>query len=452
MFTELVLENFKSFNKISFDMTKSLNNPKNLLAIYGENGSGKSSIIEAFGILRLSVDTVEFSNEVNKFNALMEKKDTSLLDDQVIFSSFIKATQFSNIKRIIGKTKTIGTKSNMQLEYSFLLQGKRKGKYILTFDNENTIVKEQLDYTINDRIGNVYTIEKNNLNEIKSHLNKSIFLTLDVRKELEIRLQKLWGKHSFISIFKAMEEELNESYINKNIKSRLKEVIGFFSRISVSTGSYTTISQEDCLLSEFSKGSVKSSEEKKIDKTEKILYKYFSSLYVDIKDVFYKKITTNDEIEYKLYLKKSIYGNLVDVPFNLESKGTKQLLEILPFFLNVVDGGVCFIDEIDNGIHDILMNHLLDSLSEDINGQLVFTTHDTLMLKELPKQSVYFITIDYEGNKKIKNLRDYDNTTLSQNNNFQNQYLKGAFEGIPIPLDIDFEEINQIIQEKAYGE
>ncbi|KAF1298447.1 hypothetical protein BAU15_11875 [Enterococcus sp. JM4C] len=450
MFTELVLENFKSFNRIFFDMTESLNSPKKLIAIYGENGSGKSSLIEAFGILRLSMDTVERSNTVNKFNALAEKKELSLIDEQGGLSDFIQATQFSNIKKIIDKTKTIGIKSNMQLEYSFLLQGNRKGKYIVTFDQDNTLVKEQLDYTINERIGNVYTIEKNKANEVASYLNKSIFLTVDVRRELDNRLQKLWGKHSFMSIFKAMEEEFNESYIDKNIKDRLKEVITFFSSISVSTESYTTISQEASILSESSKGSVKSSDEEKIDKTEKILYNYFSSLYVDIKDVFYKKNTTNNEIDYQLYLKKSIYGKLVDIPVNLESRGTKKLLEILPFFLNVVDGGVCFIDEIDNGIHDILMNHLLDSLSDDINGQLVFTTHDTLLLKELPKQSVYFITIDYEGNKKIKSLRDYDNRTVAQNNNFQNQYLKGVFEGIPLPRDIDFEEINQIIQWRVH--
>lgn len=450
MFTKLVLNNFKSFNRVSFDLTETINNPKKLLAIYGENGSGKSSIIDAFGILRLSLETVELTNEVNRINALMEEKDYSFIDTGYVANDYLRASQFSNLQRILSDRKTVDSEGDMTLEYSFLLNGSHRGKYILSFNSKYEITKEQLDYTINERIGNIFTIEKIGSDEIEAYLNKSIFLSKDIKNELLNRVEKIWGKHSFISIFKSMEEEFNKSYISSNVKHRFKEVVDFFLSISVSTESYTVVSQESCLLSDFIKGTIDSSMEEKIDNTQKLLYKYFSSLYVDIKDVFYKKDYESKEINYRLYLKKNVYGKLVDIPFTLESKGTKQLLDILPFFLSVIRGGVCFIDEIDNGIHDILMNHLLESLSEDINGQLVFTTHDTLMLKELPKQSVYFITIDYEGNKKVKGLRDYDNKVLSQNNSLQNQYLKGAFEGIPIPLDIDFDEISQIIQERSH--
>ena len=447
MFTELVLENYKSFNRISFDMKDTANRAKNLIAIYGENGSGKSSLIEAFGILRLSLQTLQYTNKMNELNALMDQENKKLFMEQYSFFDIVKYNNFASLDRVIKNTKTIGSDTNLCLEYSFLLNNANKGKYTLEFDHSNKLISEQLNYTINDRIGNIYTIEKSENDEIVVHLNKKIFLSSDVRKELTIRTQKLWGKHSFLAIFNSMIDDFNDVYIKDNVSFRLVEVLNFFSAISVETESYSAVSRASCLLPEFDSGKIELSEENKIEKTEKLLYKYFSSLYVDIKGVFYKKRIEENTIEYELYLRKNIYGKILDIPFSLESKGTKKLLEIFPFFLNVVEGGISFIDEIDNGIHDILMNHLLDNLAEDITGQLVFSTHDTIMLKELPKKNVSFITIDYDGNKKIKYLKDYEDKTISQNNSLQNQYLKGAFEGIPIPIDIDFEEMTQLIQE-----
>lgn len=450
MFTKLVLDNFKSFNKIIFDMTEKINKARNLIAIYGENGSGKSSLIEAFGILRMSLETVNYSNEVNKFNALVEQEESKVLESKLGLSEYIKMSQFSKLKRLIDDTKTIKTKGNLKFEYSFLLNESDRGIYTLIFDSSSVLIQEKLDYTINQRIGNIFTIEKDESDVIITHLNRKTFLSLDVRKEIEVRNKKLWGNHSFLAIFNAMNKELNSKYLKENINRRFIDVLNFFLGISVSTEKYSTVSKASCLLSEFVSGTINETDIQKIDKTEELLYKFFSSLYVDIKDVFYKKDIDDGKIKYRLHVKKNIYGNIVDVPFNLESKGTKKLLEILPFLLGVVEGNVCFIDEIDDGIHDILMNHLVDNLAADIAGQLVFTTHDTLMLKELSPQSVYFITIDYDGNKKIQNIKDYDNKKLSQNNSFHNQYLKGAFEGVPIPMDIDFEEINQIVHGKVY--
>ena len=47
------------------------------------------------------------------------------------------------------------------------------------------------------------------------------------------------------------------------------------------------------------------------------------------------------------------------------------------------------IDEIDNGIHDVLMKNIIMSIKDEITGQLIITTHNTLLLEVLPKENIY---------------------------------------------------------------
>ena len=48
MLTYLELKNFKSFSDIKFDLRKAYGEPKKIAFIYGENGSGKSSLISSY--------------------------------------------------------------------------------------------------------------------------------------------------------------------------------------------------------------------------------------------------------------------------------------------------------------------------------------------------------------------------------------------------------------------
>ena len=76
---------------------------------------------------------------------------------------------------------------------------------------------------------------------------------------------------------------------------------------------------------------------------------------------------------------KKINKKIVEVPFDLESTGTKKLLTLFPLFYSVAEGDVVFIDEIDTGIHDVLFAHIIKNIVDTSKGQLIFTTHNTLL-------------------------------------------------------------------------
>ena len=91
-----------------------------------------------------------------------------------------------------------------------------------------------------------------------------------------------------------------------------------------------------CLL--YTSGKISSLEIHELDKAETLLNEFFTRLYSDVKQVYYKKEFTDDEITYHLMFKKLIYNQLVDIDFDKESTGTQYLLEIIPFFMSCVEG------------------------------------------------------------------------------------------------------------------
>ncbi len=58
MITGIVLENFKCFERVEI-------NPKRVTCFVGANGTGKSSVLQAFGLLKQSVEAVRVSRSVN---------------------------------------------------------------------------------------------------------------------------------------------------------------------------------------------------------------------------------------------------------------------------------------------------------------------------------------------------------------------------------------------------
>ena len=147
-----------------------------------------------------------------------------------------------------------------------------------------------------------------------------------------------------------------------------------------------------------------------------------------------------DRLEYELYFKKLIGNQIVDVPFTYESTGTQKLLDIFPFLFSSILGSSVFLDEIDSGIHDLLMANILEQLNGDIKGQFIATTHNTMLMERLPQDSVYIIVSDANGDKDIVCVSDYKFRT-QKNNNIRSKYLRGDYEGVPFVGYLSFKDL-----------
>ena len=437
MFTYIKLKNYKSLIELEVDLTKKENTPKKLISIYGENGIGKSNFVDSFYTLKRIVSTRTINEKIRILTEKQKELQTDDFDKALYFfgqlGSIIKNGFFSNSIDIINECKTIDSKDNMIIEVGFKIKSK-SGIYCIETDNTD-IISEKLDFTLNKNKVNFFEITKK-----EKYLNESVFIDNEYKKEILSIIEKYWGKHSLLSLIAYEIEDKKENYVKKKIFNGIFEVINFFSSLSILSRNkmevFKDIEEEKLFY-----GTLSVNEEKKLTKIENVINTFFTSLFSDIKQAYYKKKIDNDKINYILCFKKNIYNKLIDIEYNIESTGTKNILKILPYIISAAKGKTVIIDEIDNGIHDLLMLKILENLSEDLKGQLIITTHNTLLLEEeFIKNSIYIFKVDENANKKLLALNKFEGR-VHPNLSIRKRYLKGLYGGIPFPMDIDFNEL-----------
>lgn len=437
MFTYIKLKNYKSLIELEVDLTKKENSPKKLISIYGENGIGKSNFVDSFYTLKRIVSTRTINEKIRILTEKQKELQTDDFDKALYFfgqlGSIIKNGFFSNSIDIINECKTIDSKDNMIIEVGFKIKSKT-GIYCIETDDAD-IISEKLDFTLNKNKVNFFEMTKK-----EKYLNESVFIDHEYKKEILSIIEKYWGKHSLLSLIAYEIEDKKENYVKKKIFNGMFEVINFFSSLSILSRNkmevFKDIEEEKLFY-----GTLALNEEKRLINIENVINTFFTALFSDIKQAYYKKKIDNDKINYVLCFKKNIYNKLIDIEYNRESTGTKNILKILPYLISAAKGKTVIIDEIDNGVHDLLMLKILENLSENLKGQLIITTHNTLLLEEeFIKDSIYIFKVDENANKKLLALNKFEGR-VHPNLSIRKRYLKGLYGGIPFPMDIDFSEL-----------
>ena len=210
----------------------------------------------------------------------------------------------------------------------------------------------------------------------------------------------------------------------------------------------SSVSVSRKILTQLDKGEIPTNFEYELNNAEEFVNSIFTGLYSDIKEAYYKKDVKNNKIIYSLVFKKIIGGKIIDIDFARESTGTMTILKILPALYIAINGGIAIVDEFDSGIHDVLVRDIINEVYKTIEGQLIITTHNTLLLEEkLLKDSIYFLVIEPNGSKDVYNINDYDLRT-HPNHNMRDLYLKGFYDAIPNTGDFDLD----IIKRKFNGD
>lgn len=104
----------------------------------------------------------------------------------------------------------------------------------------------------------------------------------------------------------------------------------------------------------------------------------------------------------------------VTIPLRCESEGIKKLVSILVLLVDVyAKPGACVaIDEFDSGVFEFLLGEILQVLQDHGKGQLVFTAHNLRPLEIVDKGSLIFTTanpknryVPFKGSRESNNLR-----------------------------------------------
>ena len=121
-----------------------------------------------------------------------------------------------------------------------------------------------------------------------------------------------------------------------------------------------------------------------------------------------------------------------------EADGSQRIIDLLPAFLEITaekSTKVYIIDELDRSLHTLLTRQLvekyLDSRSGKSRSQLLFTTHDVLLMDQniLRRDEMWIAEREQTGASTLRSFSEYKDVRFDKD--VRKSYLQGRMGGIP---------------------
>ncbi|MFA6587864.1 MAG: ATP-binding protein [Patescibacteria group bacterium] len=394
---EFSVENFKIFKKkVTFSMLSRKNeqtfenNGQSLLRtslIFGSNASGKSSLLNAFAILRqgiiLSANNQEGSNlPYVPYKLLDNNHRPSFFEVIFCLDNKIFKYNFSILKKNIISENLFEVSSEKE-EKSYLIRNEQEIELFSEFEKSNDVIaktrKEVLFLSAASQWNNDLAIRI-----VKGFKNINVISGSDSG-----------GYQGYtIKLFKENDE------MKKKILDLLKKA-----DFCINDGVVEKIELPDIFKNQ--------------------LMPPLKNLSNEADTVYFSHSKFDSE-NHQIGIEKFNIGD--------ESGGTQKFFEILgPIVDTLENGKVLLIDEFDNSLHPFLTRFIIDLFekSNNKNAQLIVTTHDTSLLshKDLIKDQFWFTEKDKFGAGSLFSLAEFD--LLRNDTEYSKKYLEGRFGALP---------------------
>ena len=411
------INNFKNVKHGVIDLTSKKQNAS-ILALYGQNGSGKTALIECIEILKNAIsgrklptyaselvnldsdystlsfkfsitEDLDITYLVYKFSIKKEAVETIELNEKstytAIFNEVVLISKYSNGKSVSPLKPLIDTTDGEpfgpQTKYRSLIGNKEL--------DTDVIVAKKLAY----KSGTSFIFSNELLSLIKNNTNDDIANPLFALNKYGIRnLFVLSTRDSAMISFDALP-----------LVFRLEsENNGASGKISIPIQGNGIIPEVfyDLLI-------------KIIKSMNVVLEQIIPGLNVGVKNLGEELLKDNTKgIRVQLI---SIRGNK-SIALKYESEGIKKIVAILQLLIVIYNNPTVTvaIDELDSGIFEYLLGEIMRIISEHGKGQLIFTSHNLRPLETIDKSFVAFTTVNPDNRyirftnvKTSNNLRDF---------------------------------------------
>ena len=405
MLIRFSFKNFKSFkdeNLLDMEATSLKEHEYNIAktenidllkvaAIYGANASGKTNVLQAFDYMKKRILVSD------------DSKKNSPIDEENIYSFMINNEEVSLEVEILAKNDRI-------YKYGFEVL-------------KNSIVSEWLYIKKVNKFYSIFEREKNNVT-MKSNNKISGLANIDERT-------------LFLNIYSKIDkdnEDFNNVYewfVNANYldlgNPRFEDFIN--NRISLK------------ILSD--------------EKYKKELLRFIKTFDSGIEGIkttpdSIEEVQNNNRVVKVELIHRGEDNKLKALPLDLESNGTRKMFHLFDFFMDALKNGmVLFIDELDAKLHPLLTRYIINlfhnSETNIGNGQLIYSTHDTVNLNKdtFRRDEIWFTEKNRDGVSEIYALSDYilEDDEYSKNKigkkvrndaTYNKDYLTGRYGAIPV--------------------
>lgn len=454
MFKKITLDNFMSFDHLEFDLSDGGKGSAAMpyAVIYGENGSGKSNLVSSFMFLKDTLYTLSAQSGMDRLKTFAEELNLDGSEGVLDLSRIEPMTRLSMREIIKGREMGSGTRSYrmmgggpMRVSYDFTVDG-RDGSYTLSFGEDDRVVREEMTYRVNARTVTLFSVRIDGGEPV---FNGPIAITdRGYLKEILERIDRYWGRNTFLSVLIDEMDRNNREFMLKKTCPALMKIIDFFNAFAVSfRGETEDARYQPFKIRNLSKGLIRMSDKEHLLKLERALSSFFRRTYSDIEMVRYHIETRGSKLSYRLFFSKVICGEVREIEAICESSGTLKLLDNFQALLSCCHGNTVIIDELDSGIHDLMVDNMFMELIDANKGQIIITTHNTVLLEHISPRRAFVIQVDSERSKSIARISDIARTQKNHNN--RDRYMCGLFGGIPTLTGIYFEEICESLAEEG---
>ena len=372
-----------------------------VVAIYGANASGKTNVLQAFDYMKKRILVSD------------DSKKNSPIDEENIYSFMINNEEVSLEVEILAKNNKI-------YKYGFEVL-------------KNSIVSEWLYIKKVNKFYSIFEREKNNVT-MKSNNKISGLANIDERT-LFLNIYSKIDKNNedFNNVY---EWFVNANYLDLG-NPRFEDFIN--NRISLK------------ILSD--------------EKYKKELLKFIKTFDSGIEGIkttpdSIEEIQNNNRVVKVELIHRGEDNKLKALPLDLESNGTRKMFHLFDFFMDALKNGmVLFIDELDAKLHPLLTRYIINlfhnSETNIGNGQLIYSTHDTVNLNKdtFRRDEIWFTEKNRDGVSEIYALSDYilEDDEDSKNKigkkvrndaTYNKDYLTGRYGAIPVleEFEINYEK------------
>lgn len=422
----ITIENFKNVSSGTLNFENRRKPYKSsVLGLYGQNGSGKTALIDAIQLLKFALcgnqipqkyaDYVHVDAEfaMLKYEFVVRYPDEEYkvwyqfslrkvvdelaagVEDETNTSEVIRAELFDEVlsfayesdKEKMRKAPLIDTRTDelfapkaKQVE----LVGEDKEKYMDLLVTKRLVKATSRSFIFSRELINQY--RKKCVNRIYMRLLEGLY-TFAHRELFIIGTENI----GLIS--------LNELPLVFKYRKDNSEAVG---RVTISLDRATAIPENSFQLVE-----------KVIENMNIVLEQIVPGLRIGITDLG-ASATKDGKVARQIQLMS--LKNSKKIPFCYESEGIKKIVSILQLLIVVYNhpSVTVAIDELDSGVFEYLLGELLNIISEKGKGQLIFTSHNLRPLETIDKGFIAFTTTNPEKRyirltnvKGTNNLRDF---------------------------------------------
>ena len=412
---DVELENFKNVGKgkVSFPASQTDRmESADIVGLYGQNGSGKTAMVEAFNVLKIFLEGNKLPDEYNhvifsgRTNAsltftffIQEEEEKHLLEYKISFAQ---------------KYDKIRLKSEA-MRFKKIEKGKRMKELILYDSEKNTgflTVKSM------KKLAHLDAIVDLKVNKSLCEREKTSYLfrteTLETLK-----------RHELVEEYKYLR--LLKSNFSNNLHILTNQNSGLIYANIILPVAFQMES------SKFGGGGTFPLELNEAKVIPKNLFHIANDIFQQINTVLTKIIPgltvelnnlgNETDAEGNEGVRAELLSNRdgIKLPFWCESDGIKKLFSILSTLVTMFNKptSCVVIDELDAGIFEFLLGEIMETLHDYGKGQLMFTSHNLRLLEVLPKECLYFTTTNPE-NRYIRL------TGIKQTNNIRDVYIRAV--------------------------